>query len=486
VFIKVKAFMTGGLRKLKLFSLTLLITVAIDCIRNFPASALFGSTLIFYFIFAAVVFLIPTALVSAELSANVNQGGIYQWSRLAFGERTAFLAIWLQWINNVVWFPTILSFIAGAIAYLINPALANNKYYLMSVVLIVFWGLTLVNIRGIRTSAKFTSFCTVAGLFIPMAFITVLLGLWLYQGNPVQIHFTWRDLFPNFHASENWIALTAIMLSYCGMELATVHINDVENPQKTFPRALALSTVIILVTMILGSLAIALIMPYNQINLVSSTVETFTIFLKAYHLQWLSPILITLIIIGSLGNVISWVISPIKGLGQAANQGYLPEFFQRENAHGVPQNLLLTQAVLVTFISAVFMLFPSVNGSYWLLSDLSTQLYVMMYVIMFLVGLKLRNHITLSKEAFHIPGNKIGSWTVGILGLIGCAITLFVGFIPPSSINIGSKLHYEIIFCAGLVIMLVPTLFFYYYAAKNNKLIQKNNQSEIAYEQQAN
>src|SRR5580698_5186856 len=97
--------------KLNTFALTLLITVAIDSIRNLPASALFGSTLIFFFLFAAITFLIPTALVSAELAANVDEGGIYQWGRLAFGERIAFFAVWMQWVNNIVWFPTILSFI---------------------------------------------------------------------------------------------------------------------------------------------------------------------------------------------------------------------------------------------------------------------------------------------------------------------------------------------------------------------------------------
>src|SRR6202044_890277 len=110
------------INKLGTFALTLLITGAIDSIRNLPASALFGSSLIFFFIFSAIAFLLPTALVSAELAANGNEGGIYQWARLAFGERIGFLAVWLQWINNLVWFPTILSFIAGTAAYLLDPA----------------------------------------------------------------------------------------------------------------------------------------------------------------------------------------------------------------------------------------------------------------------------------------------------------------------------------------------------------------------------
>src|SRR3972149_1678789 len=138
-------------KKLSLFSLVLLIVAAIDSIRNLPASALFGSALIFFFIFSAIVFLIPTSLVAAELSAIFpEKGGVYHWVHTAFGEKWAMVAIWLQWINTMVWDPTILSFIAGTAAYLINPDLAQNKWYLVVCILTVFWSITLINLRGIH------------------------------------------------------------------------------------------------------------------------------------------------------------------------------------------------------------------------------------------------------------------------------------------------------------------------------------------------
>lgn len=458
------------LTKLNTFALTLLITGAIDSIRNLPASALFGSSLIFFFIFAAIVFLIPTALISAELSANVDQGGIYQWGRLAFGERIGFLAVWLQWVNNIIWFPTILSFIAGTAAYLIDPALAQNKYYLVGVILTLFWFLTLINLRGVRLSSKFTSFCAITGLLIPVALIIILLGIWLYLGNPIQIELTATSILPNWRQPESWVSLTAIMLGFAGMELATVHIKDVNNPKKTFPRALAMSAFIILITMMLGSLAIAFVLPYNQINLVNGTIQTFAYFLSAYHLSWLTPILTVLLVVGSLGGIISWVISPIKGLCQAAQHGFLPPFFKQENQHGVPQNLLITQAILVSIVCLAFLFLPSVNASYWLLTALTTQLYMLMYVLMFLSALVLRKKMQYqNKDAFTIPGKTIGLWFVCLLGLIGCLITLFVGFIPPGNIDIGSKLSYVLIFCSGMAAMILPIGFFYWYAARNNQ-----------------
>lgn len=452
--------------KLHTLALTLLITGAIDSIRNLPAAALFGSTLIFFFIFSAIVFLIPSALVSAELAANVDEGGIYQWTRLAFGARIGFLAVWLQWISNIVWFPTILSFITGTAAYLIDPALAQNKYYLVSVILSIFWTLTLVNLRGIRVSAKFASVCATIGLLLPIALIITLFFTWLALGKPIQLHLTTANLLPNWQHMNNWIALTAIILGFMGMELASVHIKDVNQPQKTFPRALAFSTIIILTTMMLGSLAIAFVLPYDQINLVNGTIQTFDYYLNAYHLSWFTPILTLLLVIGSLGGIISWVVSPAKGLAQAAQHGFLPAFFKKENKYGVSQNILLAQAVLVSLICLAFLFLPSVNGSYWLLTSLSTQLYLLMYVLMFLSALVLRKKINYQPQSFSIPGKKYGLALTCLLGLIGCAITLFVGFIPPDNINIGSKLYYEIIFCSGMIAMILPVGFFFWYQKK--------------------
>lgn len=454
-----------NLKKISTFALTLLITGSIDSIRNLPATALFGSTLIFFFIFAAIFFLLPTALVSAELTSNIGEGGVYHWTRRAFGEKIGFLVIWLQWINVVAWLPTMLSFIAGTATYLIDPALAQNQYYLIGMILVIFWSITFINLRSIQISAHFASMCTLAGLIIPMGFIISLLAVWVLNGYPLQIHFAAGNMLPDIAHMDNWIALTAIMLGFTGMELATVHIRDVENPKQSFPRALAYSTMIILLTMILGSLAIALIVPAEKINLLNGTIQTFTYFLSAYHMAWLIPVLTLLLVIGSLGGIVNWVSSPVKGLCQAAKNGYLPAWFAVENRNGIPQNLLISQAVLVSIASCLFLCLPSVNGSYWLLTALSTQVYMFVYVFIFMSALRLRFKMHYDETGFTIPGKKAGTFIVCIAGLIGCAITIFVGFIPPANINIGSKFYYEVIFCGGMLAMILPVFACYWFKA---------------------
>jgi amino acid transporter len=281
--------MTNKKHALTIFSLTMITVGSVDSIRNLPATALFGSQLIVFFVLGALFFLIPTALISAELASGwPKQGGVYIWVKEAFGKKMGFLAIWLQWIENVIWYPTILSFVAGTIGYLIDPALAKNPYFLWLVIVSSFWGATLVNLRGMHSSALLSNICTISGLLLPMSLIIGLGAAWIMGGNPLQVKFDTASILPHWQDRSMWVSLTAIILSFCGIEIATVHANDVNNPQRAFPRALIYSVCIILSTLILGSLAIAVVLPQQDINLVAGIMQAFDAFFARYNMVWRS------------------------------------------------------------------------------------------------------------------------------------------------------------------------------------------------------
>ncbi|MGQ3892575.1 amino acid permease [Legionella sp. CNM-4043-24] len=450
--------------KISVFALVLLITGAIDSIRNLPATALFGSSLIFFFTLSAIVFLIPVALVSAELSStwSEEEGGIYSWVKHAFGENVAFFTIWLQWINTMVWYPTILSFIAGTLAYLINPELAQNKYYLIAVILTVFWSLTLLGLSGLRASAAFASICAIVGMILPMALIILLAVIWIIQGNPIAIDLSLKNLIPHWHDSQSWVSLTAIMTSFLGMELAAVHVRNVRDPQRNFPRAMMFSVILILSTMILGSLAIAFVLPQDQINLVDGVMQAFSNFFAAYHMSALMPVVVILLLLGSLGGMVNWIISPAKGLLMAADNGFLPHWLYRLNRHGIASRILLLQATLVTLLCSGFLLFPSVNAIYWLFTDLSTELYILMYALMFIAAWRLKGKFATLPRPFSIPGGRVGYYLTCALGLIGCSITLVVGFIPPeNAVTSGGAGHFRLVFSLGILLMVLPSFLLY-------------------------
>jgi len=449
-------------KKISFFSLVILIVAGIDNMRNLPAAALFGSSLPFFFMFSAIVFLIPTALISAELSAAFSdKGGIYHWVNMAFGKRWAMAAIWLQWINTMVWYPSFLSFIAGVSAYLIDPALAENKTYLVTVILSVFWGLTWVNLKGIHTSALINNIFALIGTIFPLTLLIVLGGVWFFGGNTLQIQITSENVIPPLTQTTSWVSLIAIMASFLGMELSGVHVNDIHNPQRNFPRAVFVATLFIFVSMFLGSMSIAYVIPTKDMSLVSGVMQVFSNFFDAFHLRPLIPVMTLLIVIGSIGTTINWLISPAKGLLHAAEFGFLPPFFAKKNHAGVASNILLMQAILVSVVCLLFLLEPTVNGFYWFLTALSTELYMIMYVLMFLAAICLHyKHVSRAKS-FKIPG--WGVWTASLLGLIGCTATIIVSFFPPENVSVGSPMKYVYMICIGNVLTISPLLLFYWY-----------------------
>src|ERR1700733_1673657 len=153
---------------LSVFSLVMINVIAVDSLRTLPISAKLGLPLISYYLVAALTFFIPVALVAAELAtAYPNTGGLYVWVREAFGRRGGFITICLQWIFNVVWYPTILAFIAATLSYLFAPQLANNKFYLLATALSLFWIFTLLNCFGMRLSSIVSVIGASMGTILP-------------------------------------------------------------------------------------------------------------------------------------------------------------------------------------------------------------------------------------------------------------------------------------------------------------------------------
>ena len=445
--------------------LAMLITGAVDGVSNLPSIALFGQQLVFFFFFASLLFLLPVGMVSAELCHQFKQdGGVYLWAKKAFGEHFGVLTIWLQWINTMVWFPTCLMTLAGTAAYLINPQLIHHPTYLVITSLSVFWIMTLLNLKGIKRSTFIASIATTLGMVIPMCLIIGLSFLWVYFSKPLAIHLSHTAIFPPLLHHSTWTSLTAIITSFLGIELATVHVNKIKHSRTIFPKALLIAILVIILTMGVGSLSVALVVPHQHIALVAGTIEAFNTLFQGFHLPFLEKALGATLLFGSLGAMINWLISPANGLAQAAKDGFLPKRLAQENQHGVPAQLLLLQGVVVSLVSLVFFLMPSINGSYWLLLDLSTEVYVIMYLLMFITALKLFCNST---TRWITPGGKKIAYSLTTLGLLGCIITLVIGFIPPHNVDVGSPLHYILLFSTGLCLLISPAFMLIRYKKMN-------------------
>lgn len=162
-----------------------------------------------------------------------------------------------------------------------------------------------------------------------------------------------------------------------------------------------------------------------------------------------------MVLIGTLGTMTNWLISPANGLAQAAKDGYLPITISKENKYGVPYKVLVLQGIMVSFMLLAFFLIPSINGSYWFLLDLSTELYIMMYIIMFVSAIVLIFKVKTTKI---IPGGKVIALVLSAVGLLACIGVFIIGFVPPDEIHLNTHTSFFLIFFIGLIIMTSPAL----------------------------
>jgi amino acid transporter len=444
---------------LGVFTLAMINVAAVLSIRNFPSMAVFGWSCIGWYIIGTILFLIPISLAGAELATGWPEGGgVYAWVRQAFGEKGGFVAIFCEWSNNLVWFPTVLAFIASTLAFAITPDLATNPWYMFSVMMIAFWGTTLIAYFGEEVSTRFSNVGVVLGSILPAVIIIFFALVWIVTGAAIVLPpFSWSEVVPVINLATLPFFATVVLL-FAGMEMAGFHALEVKNPQKDYPRAMLISASIIFVLTVLGTLAIAFVIPENQLNLASGVMQAITYFFTVAGVPWLIGPMAVLITIGGVVLLAAWLIGPAKGLGVVAEEGNMPPLFNRTNKYGAPVAVLLIQAAIGTIISLLYVFLPSVNQAYWILSAMTVELLCIVYVLVFISLIKLRYSKPDTPRAFTIPGGMPGVWFVGGLGAFGVIFTFIVGLLPPDYFVNTWGYIFAVLF--GTFILAVPPLIF--------------------------
>jgi putative glutamate/gamma-aminobutyrate antiporter len=449
-------------KSLSIFLLLMINLSTVLSLRNWPITAIYGYTSIFYLLLSAALFFIPCALVAAELATLFpEKGGVFVWIKEALGHRFGFLGIWLLWISNIVFYPALLSFISASIAYTFFPGLADHPTYTFCMINGVFWLVTIVNLKGIHFTGTFSSFCVIVGTFVPAALILVLGAVWVLSGKEAMVTFESTPLVPNFSTFSTFSVLTGILLSFAGLEMPAIHAGDVENPKRSFPIAILLSAAIIVILTILGTLCIAIVIPRSEISFVSGTIEAMSVFLTQYELGFIMPIVAILIAIGALGGLSNWVVGPCRGLLASAEKGDFPPFMQKTNRNEMPYVLMFMQAIFVSCLSFLYIYMPNVSSSFWLLTVLAAQLYIIMYIMMFISGIVLKYKKPNAKRAYSVPGGITGMWITSGLGLFGVTFSLVIGFFPPPDVTVQSNVFFISFLFIGIISMLILPMIIY-------------------------
>lgn len=460
---------TGTAAKIGVMTLAIMNVAAVVSLRGLPAEAEYGLSSAFYYLFAAIVFLIPTSLVAAELAAMFSnkEGGVFRWVGEAYGKRFGFLAIFLQWIESTIWYPTVLTFGAVSIAYIgmndvHDAALASNKVFTLVTVLVIYWVATFISLKGLGWVSKISKIGATVGTIIPAGLLILFGIIYLATGGHNNMDMS-QGFFPDLSNFNNLVLASSIFLFYAGMEMSGIHVMDVKEPaSKNYPKAIFIGAIIIVVIFVLGTFALGLIIPAKEINLTQSLLVGFDNYLAYLHLHWASPIIAIALMFGVLAGVLTWVAGPSKGIFTVGKAGYLPPFFQKTNKIGVQKNILIIQGCIVTLLSLLFVVMPSVQSFYQMLSQLTVLLYLIMYMLMFTGAITLRYKMAKAERPFAIgrKGNGL-IWIVAGIGFLGALLAFVLSFIPPSQIATGSNTVWFSVLILGCVIFVAIPLIVY-------------------------
>ena len=418
-------------------------------IAQLSASAEYGLGAITLYLLPALFFLLPVGLIAAELATGW-QGGVFVWVREGLGDRLGFQAQWLQWIQSVALYPSLLSFAAASLAYTFaDPGLASNGLYTGAVILVVFWGATLVALRGISATAGIASWGMLIGTAIPAFALIALMTVWLADDKPTQTPLAIDDVVPQWVGLSSIVLIVSNFIAFAGLEVNAVHVRNMKNPGRGYPRALALAGVAIVTMYMLGSIAIAVVVPNSAINLNAGAAQAFTLFADGFGIPWLGQLLSAALVVGVLAAAVSWVAGPSRGLLNVGRQGFLPPTFQKVNKAGVQAPILIAQGCVVTVLALAFVFIPSVSSAFWFLQAMTVILYLTMYVILFIAAVRLRKVRPDVPRAFRAPA--IGLFAV--LGSLAAISAIFIAFIPPAQFGDGGAAWYAAALLAGVLVL---------------------------------
>ena len=428
-------------------ALSLATVGSVGYLGSAPALSVFGLASVFLYVIPAILFLVPVSLVAAELASGWS-GGVYNWVGEGMSAPMGLLAVWCQFAQTIFYYPALLAYVGSTLAYVIDQRLASNGVYTAAVIIILFWGGVLVTSRGLPLVARLASSGTVIGTLIPGAILVGLGIAFLLQGNQSAAPMTARHILPAWNGLASIVLVVNSFFTYAGIEVNAVHVDELRDPGREYPKSIFVAMGLVLAVFIFPTLAIAWVIPAHQISLTAGVMQAFNSLLTHFNLGFAVPLIAVALAVGALAGMVAWLGGPSEGLVKIGReQGYLPPYFQKLNHENIQVHVLAAQGVVITVIALLYAFIPNISSAYWIFAAMATQVYLIMYVLMFVAALRLRR-----AQPDHARGYRAPA--IGLLCVVGglSSVSAFLlGFIPPSQYGHANPVLYALLILAGIL-----------------------------------
>lgn len=466
--------------------------VAIIGLRWIAVAAGAGPVSLFLWPLAALVFFIPQAVGVLTLSSLFPQeeGGLYFWTKKAFGEFHGFVCGWCYWVNNLFYFPSLLMFVASNLGFLgmgllAYPELEKSKLFVVSVTLTILWTVAFFNFIGPRYGKWLQN---IGGMttWIP-GVILILLGLAVYLKRGSANTITLSTIIPNSWNREKISFFAEICFGFAGFELATFLTKDIKDPQKNIAKSILPSAIVIAIVYIGGTLAALLSIPQDQINSMNGILRPITEVGKIFGLESIAFFTAALLVLGGIGGTLSW----FQGAGRlpyvVGVDRYLPPSFAKLHPRfQTPYISIFTQVMFATLFTLIATAGSGtgLETGYNILVDMGIILYFIPYLYLFLSLFFLTRKKNLPPVPF--PGAKFIVPLSAVLGFASTTLAIVMATLPSAGEDKGVSLFKVL---GGSFFMLSLGLGLYFRKGswgKKNFLSNQNSPEEFCSEKGLN
>jgi glutamate:GABA antiporter len=415
-----------GFRDLVLFYI-----VACFSVQWIATAAIAGPSAIVVWLIACLAFAVPLVFTVRELSSRYpGEGGLYLWSKQTFGGFAGFTTAWTYWGANLPYFSSLLYFTAANALHLAGPhahALSASRLYFIGAPLLGLGIAGSLNIVGLNVS-KWLHNIGAVGLSLPAAVLIVLSTIvWSRFGSATP--FDRHALIPEAHLKDV-IFWSTVAFSISGLESASMLGDEVQNPRRNIPRALAIASVIVIATYILSTASVLVALPHQQVTVTTGFLDAIYACAHRLNIGWIAVAMTVLVIAGGVGQCGAWCAAAARLPFVAGIDRYLPAIFGRIHPRwGTPHVALLVQLALSSAFIFLSQVGTTVESAYNILISVSVIVYFIPYLFMFAAMIRIQSLPT-EPEVLRVPGGPRVGVVLASLGFATTALSMVFALMP--------------------------------------------------------
>jgi amino acid transporter len=400
-------------------------------LRWIATAAAAGPSSILIWIGAWLIFYTPLALSVIELSSRYpEEGGIYVWSKRAFGDFAGFITAWTYWGCNLPYFPAALYFAASNALYIRHESWGHlstsTTYYIIFSVLALTLA-TLLNLFGLNIGTWLHDLGALA-MWIPVVIIIGMAGLmWHRYGTAT--HFTLHSMRPSFHLNDI-IFWSVLIYAFAGCETASIMGGEIKNARRNIPWALFLSGITVAICYVVGTISVLVALPSSQVGNLQGLMEAISAMAERVGFLAIIPVAALLITLSNVGAAGAYLASVARLPFVAGIDRFLPPVFGALHPRWkTPWLGLLTQfgfGVLFVFLGQAG---TSIKGAYDVMVSMGVITYFIPYLYLFAAMYKLQSE-TAGPDVIRVPGGTPVARLVAIVGFLTTTMTIVLSLIP--------------------------------------------------------